>query len=189
MKKIMTIAVGSLVVGMIISPVLGMAIGGTRELILGMAPNDAVLQLADKIDSNRVESDSKATGMQSLIDSQKKQIEDQQKIIDSQKSGLDAQQAESDKNKAATQAAISNEQSCRKAQELYVNVPDNKNGSCRTLGPTNIVQAYEKAKESYRNAKAGKSSDKKASMSCSKKYLDIVEPLYNEYLRAKGLCK
>src|SRR3990167_2797852 len=38
----------------ILSPVVGMGIGETRSLILGLAPDEAILQLSDKIDEQRI---------------------------------------------------------------------------------------------------------------------------------------
>lgn len=184
-KSIVIYSLAALVVGLIISPFIGMAIGSTREFILGLAPEEAVLQLADKIDENRASADQKTTELQSLIDIQRGQIAEQQSIIDSQKAELDNQKA------SVSQIAsdVSNEQNCRKAQELFAIVPDNKDGSCRVLGPTNIIQAYEKAQKYLEDANNGEFSDKEASIKCSKKYLEIVKPIYNQYLNAKGLCK
>jgi len=184
-RKSILVGIGCLIIGALASPIIGMGIAKTRSIILSFAPKDSILELADKIDSNGKETDIKISELQATVDLQKSQIEEQQKMIDSQK--IEVEKTINDTT--ATQSTVNNEQNCRKAQELYATVPDNKNGSCRTLGPTNIVQAYEKAKESYKNAKAGNFSDKKAATNCSKKYLDIVEPLYNEYLKAKELCK
>ena len=50
MKKIILVGVVTFFAGAMISPVAGMAISSTRNLILGMAPSEAILTLADKID-------------------------------------------------------------------------------------------------------------------------------------------
>lgn len=46
----MLLILGGFIVGALISPIAGMAISSTRSLILGMAPDEAILTLADKID-------------------------------------------------------------------------------------------------------------------------------------------
>lgn len=53
MKKIIFFTVGAFLLGSLSSPFLGMAITPTRELLLGMAPEEAILILADKIDEQR----------------------------------------------------------------------------------------------------------------------------------------
>jgi|GEM_PF-2484492 len=180
-KSLITLGI---VGGIVLLPVLGMAITPTRDLIMGLAPDQAVLSLADKIDENRVNSDQKSAELQSLIDTQRNQIAEQQSIIDGQKAELDDQKSDV----AQAKSDISNEANCRKAQELFATVPESGNGACRALGPTNIVQAYEKAKWSYNDAKNGDVSDKDAAIKCTKKYLERVEPAYNQYMSAKKLC-
>lgn len=64
MKKIILVGVIAFAIGAIISPVAGMAINFTRSLILGMAPEEAILVLADKIDEQN-----------NANEAQKKQIE------------------------------------------------------------------------------------------------------------------
>lgn len=117
-----SLIIGGIVAGIVLVPVLGMAITPTRDLILGMAPDTAVLSLADKIDENRVNVDSKTAELQSLIDTQKNQISEQQSIIDGQKTELDDQkattaQAQSTANQAkadvaTTQAAVAKNKDC-----------------------------------------------------------------------------
>lgn len=51
MKKLSLGIFIGLIIGAIVSPIVGMAIGSTRSLILGLAPNEAILTLADKIDA------------------------------------------------------------------------------------------------------------------------------------------
>lgn len=75
----------------ILSPIVGMGIGETRSLILGLAPDEAVLQLADKIDEQRVaaeqaqaENDQKTGELQSVVADQQTQLAEQQRMIDEQ---------------------------------------------------------------------------------------------------------
>src|SRR3990172_10635332 len=91
MRKPVIYSATALIVGLILSPFIGMAIGGTRELILGLAPEDAVLQLADKIDSDRTSVEQKTNELQVLIESQNSQIAEQQEIIEQQRTELENQ--------------------------------------------------------------------------------------------------
>jgi len=50
MKKTILLILIGFIVGALVSPAAGMALSSTRDLILGMAPDDAILALADKID-------------------------------------------------------------------------------------------------------------------------------------------
>jgi len=189
MKKIIAIVTGSLVVGMIISPVLGMAIGSTRELILNMAPENVILQLADKIDSNRTEAEDKISELQAIVDSQKNQIEEQIKRIDEQKpepeKTKDATYNTED-NKGVTKpqadsvSAEEKQKNCLKAQKLYSTVPTNKDGECRILGPSNIVDAVEETRKHMTGAKNTK---------CHENYYkNRLKPAYDEYKKYKELC-
>jgi|GEM_PF-4077777 len=78
------------IVGIII-PVAGITITPTRDLILGLAPDEAVLQLADKIDENRINFDTKMVGneqkiieLQSIIDDQKIELSNYKQQVESQ---------------------------------------------------------------------------------------------------------
>ena len=84
MKKTIVTAAIALVVGVVGTPILGMAISPTRDLILGMAPNDAVLQLADKIDQTGNTNEAKIQEMQATIDSQNSKLADQTKQLKDQ---------------------------------------------------------------------------------------------------------
>ncbi|OGI30203.1 MAG: hypothetical protein A3G09_03225 [Candidatus Moranbacteria bacterium RIFCSPLOWO2_12_FULL_48_12] len=75
----------------ILSPVVGMGIGETRSLILGLAPDEAILQLSDKIDEQRItaeqvqaENDQKTGELQSVVADQQTQLAEQQRMIDEQ---------------------------------------------------------------------------------------------------------
>lgn len=86
MKKLIIYSVIFFVVGAVLSPVIGMAIGGTRNIILGLAPQEAVLSLADEIDKSRIENETKIQEMQAKIDEQEVKIEEQnQKIVEVEK--------------------------------------------------------------------------------------------------------
>jgi chromosome segregation ATPase len=85
MNKIIIIAISS-IVGLAI-PVIGLTISPTRDILLGLSPDEAVLALADKIDENRVSSeqtDAKIMDLQSTIESQQSEIENYREQIESQ---------------------------------------------------------------------------------------------------------
>lgn len=136
MRKTIIYSLSALVAGLIISPFIGMAIRSTRELILGLAPEEAVLQLADKIDSDRAGIEQKTSELQSLIDTQNAQLAEQQQIIDQQKVEFEAQKSQSAQTAsevsqmktqvAEAQQAVKDEAKCR---ELYA-----KNTFCNQSG-------------------------------------------------------
>jgi TolA-binding protein len=87
MKK--TLITLGIVAGVIATPILGMTISPTRDVILGLAPDQAVLSLADKIDEQRVsteQTDAKIKELQSVIDNQQSEIANYQQQIDNVKS-------------------------------------------------------------------------------------------------------
>lgn len=97
MKKALVTAV---IVGTaILSPLIGMGISQTREAILGLAPDQAVLELADKIDSNRVSNDQKLSDLQTLVSTQQATIDGQNKAIEMAKSDVKETTAVVVKNK------------------------------------------------------------------------------------------
>lgn len=89
MKKFLPIIVAG-VFGLVI-PIAGMSITPIRNVILGLAPDEAVLELAEKIDAQRVaaeqakaKSDQKTTELQSTVADQQTQLAEQQRMIDEQ---------------------------------------------------------------------------------------------------------
>jgi hypothetical protein len=55
MKKLILTFTIAIIIGAFLSPLVGMAIDQTRSLILGLAPEEAVLELADQIDTSKEE--------------------------------------------------------------------------------------------------------------------------------------
>lgn len=78
MKKVILIAISSLIAGAAISPVLGMTLSPTRNLILGLAPEEAILALADKIDEQAIKNREQSEKMNELenINNQQKETLD-----------------------------------------------------------------------------------------------------------------
>ncbi|MBU2025579.1 MAG: hypothetical protein ABIC19_00590 [Patescibacteria group bacterium] len=158
MKKFVFISAGSLIVGALLSPVAGMAINGTRSLILGLAPEDAILTLADEIDSSKAdqqqsksEMQAKTTELQSLIDDQQNQITEQQSIIDEQSAELDKQksattQAQNTADQTRADVAIANEKStnCNK----LLSSPDAKNCESSHYSSKSNYESFSSALES-----------------------------------------
>lgn len=94
MKKIIIYSTIFFIVGALISPILGMAIGETRNIILGLAPQEAVLSLADEIDKSRIENEAKIKEMQVKIDEQNEKLSEQQKDVNLQTAEIKTTQAE-----------------------------------------------------------------------------------------------
>lgn len=94
MKKIIIYSTIFFIVGTLISPVLGMAIGETRNIILGLAPQEAVLSLADEIDKSRIENETKIQEMQAKIEEQQNQIMEQNEKLTQQQEDVNLQTAE-----------------------------------------------------------------------------------------------
>ncbi len=88
-----------------LSPVLAMSVSPTRNLLFGLAPEEAVLALADEIDKSRVETETKllelentvATQAQSLnayelqIAEQSGRLLEQEKLLNSQQAQVSSQ--------------------------------------------------------------------------------------------------
>ncbi|MFA7209373.1 MAG: hypothetical protein WC120_03725 [Parcubacteria group bacterium] len=111
------------VVGIII-PVVGMAITPTRDLILGLAPEEAILQFADKIDEtklnvdqNKTDNDNKIQELQLTISVQQTKIAEQEQVIAGQNAQIISAKAESQ----AVRTTVTNESECRK---LYAELPE-----------------------------------------------------------------
>jgi len=75
MKKTILLILGGFVIGALISPVAGMAINSTRSLILGMAPEEAILALADKIDEEAGRNDAQEQAIEDLNNTNQQQGE------------------------------------------------------------------------------------------------------------------
>ena len=90
MKK--SLIIFGIVAAVVLLPVLGMAISPTRDLLLGLTPDNQILALADKIDQNRVSSeqtDVKILELQSTIDSQEAELFNYQQQIESQNNKIE----------------------------------------------------------------------------------------------------
>lgn len=83
--------IGGIVLTAILASILAMGIGEARSLLLGLVPEEAILQLADKIDEQRItteqikaENDQKTEEIQSVIVDQQTKLEEQQRMIEEQ---------------------------------------------------------------------------------------------------------
>jgi len=178
-KKKTIIPIIALLLGIAI-PISALSVSQSRNLILGLAPEEAVLELADKIDDNR-------NDYLAQNEELEKTIKNQQKEIESLKSSLETQLKET----TAVATVTQNQNYCLKANELFATIPKKPKHACSTAGPTNIVDMYKAIRDAYKRYKDDdetKSGDGDLARDCFKKYLDILEPAYNEYLEAKKLC-
>jgi len=75
MKKTFLMIVVGFIAGALFSPMIGMAIGSTRDIILNMAPKDAILALADKIDQESGRNDAQQQALESLSNTNQEQAE------------------------------------------------------------------------------------------------------------------
>ena len=182
MKKTILIIICSLFVGALLSPFIGMAMGGTRSFILGLAPDESILSLASEIDSSKEE-------MQAKIDEQNQIIQAKTEELETLKSEtLSKEEAEEATNIAVaekmkeTENQKANQEACFKAQELYSTIPQPKSGEneCHVLGPANIVDQVKKTREQMKGSKSSE---------CHKNYYEKrLKPIYEEYLKYKELC-
>lgn len=125
MKKFIIPAI--LVIAGIAIPFIGMTISPTRNLILGLAPNEAVLALADKIDENRIssdqlktETDTKIAELQATIENQKSELANYQGKVESAKSSTE----ETVKNIIAENATSEKKAECeKKIADLNSKIP------------------------------------------------------------------
>lgn len=99
------IPIASGIIGIII-PVAGMTITPTRDLILGLVPGEAILQLANE---------DKIQELQSTIESQQIKIAEQQTMIDEQNNQINSTKTESQ----TIQNQVNNESECRKLYSAY----------------------------------------------------------------------
>ncbi|KKP68113.1 MAG: hypothetical protein UR66_C0008G0021 [Candidatus Moranbacteria bacterium GW2011_GWE1_35_17] len=183
MKKVLIVT--GIVIGILVVPFLGMTISPTRELIMGLAPDEAVLQLADKIDKSRAENESKIQELKVMNYEQQNKIQELQSLTEEQRAQFENQKSESAKQQINTEKKQDNVSNCLEVNELFTNIPSKPSGGCSRMGPNNIVDMYKEIKDGYEEAK---DKDDEISEKCFKKYLDVLEPAYNKYLEAKKLC-
>lgn len=111
MRKKLIILV--IIAGIIGTPIIAMSISPTRDLLLGMTSDEAVLALADKIDESRVDNEKKIQELQSTIDNQSEELSNYQKQIEEQNNKISETSLENNEIKEN----INNEIEC---QKLYI---------------------------------------------------------------------
>lgn len=117
MKKII-MPISFILLGIVI-PVAGMTITPTRNLILGLAPKEAVLELADKIDKSRAENEAKLQEMQTLLGQQKATIEEQNQKLEETNAALNDTPTEEEIKTIAAEAAYCETNAANYTQEKY----------------------------------------------------------------------
>lgn len=127
MKKVVLASVIAATV--VLSPVVAMGISPARDLILGLAPDEAVLKIADTIDTDRVnieqkmkEKDEQLAELQSANDALSAKV-------DAQKADTIAQKEDVAKATAAI-AAVKNDVADAKASAVSEKVASEKKNDC-----------------------------------------------------------
>jgi hypothetical protein len=98
-----TIATAAIVGAAILSPVASMGITPVREALLGLAPEDQIVALADKIDESRVENEQKQTENEQKLTDLQASLDAANTVIAEQKKTLEGQ---SEKNAAVEKALV-----------------------------------------------------------------------------------
>ncbi|MFA5986671.1 MAG: hypothetical protein WC819_04985 [Parcubacteria group bacterium] len=154
MKKIIYFFIAGFIIGLLISPVAGMANSVTRNLILGMASDVTILAMADKVNDNKNSDEqlnTKISDLQSIVDNQKTELANCQQQIDLQSAKIE----ESDLKNEGTQIKINNEVECRK---LYSDNQECNTPSFRSeLDFNRMIESYKEGMpdkwKSYRDEK------------------------------------
>jgi len=85
-KKLITLVI---IAGVIGTPMLAMSISPTRDLLLGMTSDEAVLALADEIDESRVDNENKIQELQSIIDNQSIELTNYREQVEEQNNEIE----------------------------------------------------------------------------------------------------
>lgn len=183
MKKIIIYSVIFFVVGMLLSPILGMAIGETRNIILGLAPQEAVLSLADEIDKSRIENEAKIQELQGLVEQQKSELEIQKGELQKQKGEFIEAKAETEQNIAdSSEKTIA----CNKIfyyENQYKATDKNGRNFSYVKGESNIDKYYK-----IRNEILDKYKDDEMYEKIINSIIKDIEADYQDYLKVKSVC-
>ena len=98
MTKQTLIATAIIVGTAFVSPIAGMAISPVREALLGLAPEDAILKVADQVDANRQKNDEELATLKTLVEDQKTTIDEQNKKLSEQADAVEAVKKEQASN-------------------------------------------------------------------------------------------
>lgn len=191
MKKIIIISVGTFFIGLLLSPVVGMVIGSTRELILGMAPEEAILEIADKIDTDKQEMEQRLLDMQITIDSQQSQLTEYENKVISQDVAIQTQQQEITRTQtefSKVQLEEKRNAACSEANRLQLEIKDN----CGIMPYPGLSECIKSLKKRYKNYTDGsddqsKEADKEDAKRIKEK-LEKVETLKPTYVKASEEC-
>lgn len=156
MKKVTIYSVIFFVVGAVLSPVIGMAIGETRNLILGLAPEEAVLELADKIDQNKEDNENKMQEMQTLIEQQKVTINEQsQKLLETKQVLENAPNEEEIKTIASdvTYCQTNASNYTPEKYKVYKEMPEKTEDGCIDKDSSSCEKAVNKSEKNFEEYK------------------------------------
>lgn len=111
-----TIATAAITGAIILSPVASMGISPVREALLGLAPEEQIINLAEQIDTNRLaneqklaENEAKLTELQELVAKQNETISTQQKALETTNSQV---------SKSMSQPVLSEDQARKKSAAI-----------------------------------------------------------------------
>jgi DNA repair exonuclease SbcCD ATPase subunit len=89
-----TIATAAIAGSIILSPVASIGITPVREALLGLAPEDQIVALADEIDKSRVENEQKQTENEQKLAALEQELSAAKQTIAEQKTALETQKAD-----------------------------------------------------------------------------------------------
>jgi hypothetical protein len=116
-----TIATAAIAGSIILSPVAAMSVTPVRDALLGLAPEEQIVTLADEIDKSRVENEQKVAVLQEQVSTLTSQNEELSKAIEAQNVKVTEQAKAMEATKVETAAVavkVSNQTECT---ELYRN--------------------------------------------------------------------
>lgn len=101
-KTLTTLAIAA---GVISAPVLSMSITPTRELLLGLTPDEQILAIADKLDTDKTE-------LQQKLDDKEQKITELQSALDAQSQQMTEQQEATEQKVAEVQETVVRQKDC-----------------------------------------------------------------------------
>lgn len=176
----------SFVFGLMLSPILGMAIGETRNLILGLAPEEAVLTLADEIDKNRENN----LSQDEIIKNQELQISELENLTEQQKKELEDQKESFDQSQSEIKQSITNAsekaEACSRVfyYENQYKATDKNGRSFSYVKGENNVEKYYKIRGTIRD----KYEDDEKYENIIDSIIKDIEADYQDYMRVKSIC-
>lgn len=169
----------------VLTPIISMAISPTRDLLLGLAPDEAVLKLADEIDRSRIENQAKVIELESKLAEYESKLTEQEKSVNEISTKVEI---ETTANSTNSNSAAEISSACSKIT-YYENSYKSRDGSGKsvsfTKGENNIKKYYDLRswiKSEYKDADSNWKGGTAAVIS-------NIEKDYQDYLKNKDICK